>query len=236
MSETKPRGYFEQSSDLTNALILVAPLLVLYEVGLLLTNFQTLNGVDFGTILVHHYAGVRGLVVLNLVVLLGISIAAWVRRRERSLTARVVPLVMLESAFYALAAGVVVTALLQRLPLGGTPRDFTPLEGFFASLGAGVNEELFFRVGLYQTLALILARGKKERATACLVAAVISSVAFSAAHYMGGEKFTVYSFVDRFLFGLLFCGLFEWRGLAITVYTHAIFDIYVLVVLASVPR
>ncbi len=230
MSEAKPRGYFEQSSDLTNSLILVAPLVLLYELGLIITNFQSLNGVDFGTILVLRYGGFRGLIGFNLAILLGMSLAALLRRRERSFRAEIVPLVLIESTFYAFVAGIAVSVIVDALPLG-PPADFTPLQGFFASLGAGVNEELFFRVGLYQTLVLVLARGKKDRQAACLIAAVLSSVVFSGAHYLGGEKFAVASFLDRFLFGLLFCGLFEWRGFAITVYTHAIFDIYVLVVL-----
>ncbi len=235
MSESKPRGYFEQSSDLTNSLIMITPLLLLYEVGLLVTRFETLNGVDFATITVLHYGGFRGLIGFNVAVLAGISVAAAMRRREHALSPGILPRLLVESTFYAFASAFVVSAIVGALPLG-PPSGMTPIEGFFASLGAGVNEELFFRLFLYKTLAWVLARGKKENEVACIIAAILSSVAFSAAHYMGGESFRVVSFVDRFLFGLVFCALLEWRGLAVAVYTHAIFDIYVLVVLALISR
>ena len=235
MTESKPRGYLEQSRDMTNALILVVPLLALYELGLLLTNFQALNGVDFATIFILSHAGWKGLLVFNLGLLLAITVAAGARQREKAFTTGIVPLLLVESTFYALSLGVLINLILGRLPLGPSG-EMGPLTGFFASLGAGVNEELFFRLGLLQVLAWVLARGKKDRPAATAVAAILSSLAFSAAHYMGPEPFRVYSFLYRFLAGLIFAAIFLGRGFAVAVYTHAIYDIYVLVVLALIPR
>lgn len=227
----KPRGYLDQSSDLTNSLILVVPLLVLYEVGLVVTGFRALNGVDFATLLILKHAGGKGLLAFNLALLLGIGIAAAVRRKERSFRADMVPLLLLESTFYALSLGVLINLILGKLPLG-PPAAMTPFEGFFASLGAGVNEELFFRMGLLQALAWILARGKKDRPVATAIAAILSSLAFSAAHF----EFVPYVFLYRFLAGLIFSAIFLGRGFAVAVYAHAIYDIYVLVVLALIPH
>ena len=54
---------------------------------------------------------------------------------------------------------------------------------------------------------------------------------FSLAHYVGpgGDTFAIHSFLFRFLAGALFGIIFLGRGLAVAVYTHAIYDIYVLV-------
>jgi hypothetical protein len=228
---SKPRGYLDQSADLTNSLILVVPLLVLYEIGLVVTGFRALNGVDFATVFVLQRFGGRGLLAFNLVLLVGILGAATLRKREKAFRPDIVPFLLLESTFYALSLGILINLILGKLPLG-SPAAMTPFEGFFASLGAGVNEELFFRLGLLQVLAWILARGKKDRPVATAGAAILSSLAFSAAHM----EFATYVFLYRFLAGLIFAAIFLGRGFAVAVYTHAIYDIYVLVVLALVPH
>jgi hypothetical protein len=231
--EAKPRGYLEQSRNLTNSLILVAPVLVLYEAGLLLTDFEGLNGVDFITVLLLHYLHLRGLIAFDLIVLAGIAIAAHMRRKERSLSPDVIPIVVLESATYALTTGFVISFILRQVPLG-PPRSLGPVAATVASLGAGVNEEVFFRLCLLTAIAWTLEdKAGSRKALARFVAAVLSSLAFSAAHYVpGGDAFELYSFLYRFLAGMIFAGIFLGRGLAVAVYTHAIYDIFVLVLLA----
>ncbi|MEZ0229127.1 MAG: CPBP family intramembrane glutamic endopeptidase, partial [Planctomycetota bacterium] len=231
-SSSKPRGYLDQSADLTNSLILVVPLLVLYEIGLVVTGFRALNGVDFATVFILQRAGGKGLLAFNLVLLVGILAAATLRKREKAFRPDIVPFLLVESTFYALSLGVLINLVLHKVPGLGPPAQMSPVDGFFASLGAGVNEELFFRLGLLQLLAWVLARGKKDRPVATAVAAILSSLAFSAAHM----EFVPYVFLYRFLAGLIFSAIFLGRGFAVAVYTHAIYDIYVLVVLALVPH
>jgi membrane protease YdiL (CAAX protease family) len=64
-----------------------------------------------------------------------------------------------------------------------------------------------------------------------LVALLISSFLFSAIHYVGemADPFTVFSFVYRFLAGMLFAGLYAARSFAVAVWTHALYDVLVLV-------
>jgi hypothetical protein len=47
---------------------------------------------------------------------------------------------------------------------------------------------------------------------------------------IGGEPWKLGVFVYRFLCGLFFATLFQTRGFAVAVYTHALYDIYVLLV------
>ena len=100
------------------------------------------------------------------------------------------------------------------------------------SLGAGVHEELLFRLIMVGGGVWLLTRALGlRRWLAVGIAMVVSSVLFSAAHHViGGEPFRVGAFTYRLLCGLVFATLFQTRGFAVAVYTHALYDIYVLIV------
>jgi membrane protease YdiL (CAAX protease family) len=141
--------------------------------------------------------------------------------------------VLVESTVYALVLGSLILWIMRHIPgiQGGLQTGQEPLNVFdrvFVSLGAGVNEELVFRLGIYSGLAFAIGKFT-PKAPAVAAAVVISSVLFSLAHYAGPESFRVDSFVFRTLAGGLFCALFCVRGFAVAVYTHAIYDVYVLV-------
>jgi membrane protease YdiL (CAAX protease family) len=229
-----PRTYLEQTRDLLNSLLLVLPLLFVYEVGLLFTGGKTLNGVDFITIALDRQWGLQGILVFNAILLVAGGVGAIYLWKERNFTWKVVVGVLAESTVYALLLGTVILLIMDHLPLVSGAGLQTGPEALgigsriLLSLGAGVNEELVFRLGLYTTLAW--ACGKfTTKGPAVTLAVVISSVLFSLAHYAGPEQFQVFTFVYRALAGALFCLLFHARGFAIAVYTHAIYDIYVLV-------
>jgi membrane protease YdiL (CAAX protease family) len=69
------------------------------------------------------------------------------------------------------------------------------------------------------------------RVLAVVVAFVVSSVLFSLAHHVGpyGEPLDLGALTYRFLAGLVFASLFYFRSFAIAVYTHALYDIYVMI-------
>ncbi|RMG09429.1 MAG: CPBP family intramembrane metalloprotease [Planctomycetota bacterium] len=227
-----PASYFAQTRDLGNSLLLVLPLLLVYEVGLFLTRGKTINGVDFVTVVLLRQWGVRGLLVFNgLLFLAGVLGYLYARHKGR-FDPRVVVGVLLEATVYALLLGTVILFVMSYLPVPpGLQTGHAELGLFgrvFVSLGAGVNEELVFRLGLFSLLTWALGKFVPERAAA-LGAVVFSSFLFSLAHYAGPESFRLFSFIFRFLAGALFCLIFAVRGFAIAVYTHAIYDIYVLV-------
>ncbi len=98
--------------------------------------------------------------------------------------------------------------------------------------GAGIYEEVLFRlilVPLVVAAATLLALG---RPMAVAISVVVTSVLFSAAHYAGahGETFDTFSFCFRFLAGAFFAVLFVYRGFGIAAGTHALYDIFVGVV------
>ncbi len=221
------------AGDLRVSLVLVLPLLVAYQLGLLLIDFRTINGVDFLTRLLLPAVGLKGFVIFNLA-LIAVSIVTVSRLRqerdERPL-ALFAP-VVLESAVYAALLGTAILFVMRRAyVLGGAgAAGGDLLQAIVLSIGAGVNEELVFRLALLPATAYGLAGlfGFKD-GTAVAVAAVLTSALFSAAHYVGpfGDPFGIESFVYRFLAGLVFAALFRYRSLAVAVYTHAIYDVLV---------
>ena len=98
------------------------------------------------------------------------------------------------------------------------------------SIGAGLYEELIFRVVLVGGLILILNNFLGKRNLAYVIAAVIGAFVFSSVHYIGalGDPFTMASFTFRFLFWLVLYVIFLLRGFGVSAWTHAIYDILVV--------
>ena len=99
-------------------------------------------------------------------------------------------------------------------------------------VGAGIYEELLFRLLLYSGLLVILRWLGVSLLFAVLIAAAASSALFSAAHHIGpyGENFDNYVFLFRMLAGLYFALLYQLRGFGIAVGAHACYDVVVGVV------
>lgn len=105
------------------------------------------------------------------------------------------------------------------------------LQNIGLSLGAGFYEELFFRVILvFVLLQLVRLFGGNPKAPGSIaVVLLVSALLFSAVHYIGsmGDKLELYSFLYRFVMGLVFSLLLVLRRFAITAWTHALYDVYV---------
>lgn len=108
--------------------------------------------------------------------------------------------------------------------------------GLVMSFGAGFYEEIAFRVvgyGLGARLLLLLFPQPipfRRLLTYAGWAAVMSLV-FSGWHYVGayGDPFDARSFVFRAVCGLVFTVIYHLRGFAPAVWTHALYDAWVLV-------
>jgi len=75
----------------------------------------------------------------------------------------------------------------------------------------------------------MLQRSPISRGVALLLAIVLTSLLFSAAHYVGpsGAPLRWFRFVFRFVAGAFFATLFVYRGFGIAVGTHAGYDIVI---------
>lgn len=140
-----------------------------------------------------------------------------------------------ESVVYALVFGTVaatLTALLLHGPNGlmvpSGPRLALPTQ-LMVSLGAGIYEELLFRVVIVSALArLATAAFGWKPVPAGVFATLVGAFIFSAFHYIGplGDTLEVGSFVFRMVAGVLLSGLFLLRGFGIAAWTHALYDVF----------
>lgn len=233
------RGYLAASRDPFTSAVLLVPLFLFYQVGILATG-NLRNGVDFVTTTL--FTAVDGSIVaylaFNGVVLAGFAIALLALRTKGHFEPRIVPWMMLECTIYALLFGVVVVAMIRGLGLGGllgvglaadAPGTMGLLDKVVMSAGAGLYEEIVFRLVLMGGLFWL---GHKvmtmPRFVAAALALVISSVVFSAVHHIS-EPFTMSAFTFRLFAGAVFAGLYQARGLAVAAYTHAFYDVWVMV-------
>ncbi len=109
------------------------------------------------------------------------------------------------------------------------------LTGAIMSLGAGFYEELFFRLALYGVGAASLIFLFNITTTFAqfwlrVFWAVAAACVFSGWHYFGdlSETFALSTFAFRTVCGLVFTLIYQLRGFAPAVWTHALYDLWVL--------
>ena len=225
--------------NLLTSLILVFPLFLIYQVGVLFT-LPLLNGADFLTTLLFASLGLtlKGYLLFLASVVGVFALAVALLRRKQQFNGRVFLPVVLESTVYALTMGSFIVLLMTKV-LGFPPSLAVglPEQGLLTrlvmSLGAGVYEETVFRLGLLGgSIAAFEKLLGMSRWAAILGAFVFSSAVFSFAHYLPptGDAFSFGSFTFRVLAGVVFGALYKLRGFAVAVYTHAFYDIFVLVI------
>jgi len=226
------------------SLTLALPLLVAYEVLAFSLSHDEVTGVRNGAdVLLKSIflamGGRNGLVVFGALLVGGGAWLVWQDyRRSRNLDPRVFALMALESALYALAFGLVTSTLTGLLlpglsvPSAGSVGSWSLPTQLMISLGAGIYEELLFRVILVSGLAWMARGALGWSATASGVFAVLlGALIFSTFHYIGpyGDRLELGSFTFRAVAGVLFSGLYLQRGFGITAWTHALYDVFLAV-------
>ncbi len=235
----RPANYWQQSRRPLTSLFFVLPLLVLYEGGVLwLGPNGVRNGADLWMQRLLGFFGFGGFLLLPLLtiaILLG-----WhhTSRQPWRVSRGVLCGMAAESTVLAVLLLVFANVQARLLVLTGSPLpcqlgDGTSAVGFASHLvryfGAGIYEELLFRlilVPLVMATVGCLIAGRRMKVA---VALVLTSLLFSAAHYVGpqGDDYQLYSFVFRFIAGGFFAVLFVYRGFGIAAGTHALYDILV---------
>ncbi len=124
---------------------------------------------------------------------------------------------------------------LEPVPAAVSPTAFwgTPTARTVSYVGAGIYEEVLFRLlALPLTFVALRILLVPDR-WATVIAVLVTSVLFSLAHYVGpgADSFTYFSFIFRAVAGLFFAILFVLRGFGITVGAHALYDVLVGVLL-----
>ena len=136
-----------------------------------------------------------------------------------------------EAFAYSLVLGVALQYILRLSGLTTVGPGNGALQNFALSLGAGLFEEIIFRVLLLNLLFFLLSYVFKSKVTTAVISVLAASFLFSLSHYIGSmaDSWQLYSFMFRWIAGMIFTVLYFMRGFAITAYTHALYDIWVLV-------
>ncbi|MBN1855281.1 MAG: CPBP family intramembrane metalloprotease [Pirellulales bacterium] len=236
--------YLCQSRRPLVSLAFIAPLLLAYEVGILCDGVSMRNGADVWLRRLLDTFGFSGYFLLPFLTIA--MLIAWhhTTRQPWKFSSGLLGGMLIESSLFGLA--LVGVARLHGTMLASMGNSswgscFFPFgqsawnqaSQIVAFLGAGVYEEVLFRL-LLIPLAIWLIRiaGGSPRGQVA-GAIVATSLLFALAHYVGtyGDPLEWATFIFRFSAGLFFAGLFVWRGFGIAAGAHALYDIFVGVTL-----
>jgi hypothetical protein len=221
--------YWSISRTPLTSLVFSLPLVLAYEGGvLLLGRGSPRNGADVWLRTILDHLGFGQYFLLPALTIVGLLAWHFVEHDRWRWSAGV---------FVAMAGECVLWAA-GLIGIGQVQGRFWPMamaagEGFFARViaycGAGLYEEVLFRLLLLPAIVWLLLALGTGRGTAVMCAVIISSVLFSGAHYVGplGDDFDPYSFTFRFLAGVFFAVLFCVRGFGIAAGSHAAYDMLV---------
>src|SRR6266496_4681679 len=239
------RDYWRASRAPRYSLTFAFPLLVAYEALAFTLSHDAMIGVRNGAdvllkSLFLALGGRDGLIIFGVLLVGTGGVLVWRDRRSAGpVDGRVFAAMALESVVYALVFGLVVGRLTVLLLQGltfvvpalsiGRVSQLGLSTQLMISLGAGIYEELLFRVLMVGALAALARRGFGWGARAAGVfATLLGALIFAAFHYVGpyGDRLELASFTFRTIAGVLFSGMYLLRGFGITAWTHALYDVF----------
>jgi hypothetical protein len=236
-------GYGAATRHPLPCLLFLTPLLIGYEVGVGLVGGGRDSAVRNGADTWLHWGlaafGFPQVYWGPLLVAAFFLLWSWARRHDRP------------GDLFGICLGMALESLAFAIVLWGVNRSLAPMLGHLGIVlgpsatkektlsqvltyvGAGIYEEVLFRLLLFTVLLWVLRQALVGPLPAFAVAALGSALAFAAAHHVGphGEPFNRYVFFFRSLAGVYFTLLYSLRGFGVTVGTHACYDVLVGAVL-----
>ena len=125
---------------------------------------------------------------------------------------------------------IIMMSISENLLLSILERNIIP-EQFYLAIGAGIWEELLFRVGAIGfSLSFLTKVIGYSGFYSAFIAILLSALIFSLFHYLGpfGDNFAYKSFYLRTLAGIFLGSLYLFRGFGIIVYTHIFYDMTII--------
>ena len=231
---------------------LTLPIFLLYQLSVVFLPFQ--NGTDMVTGALLRASDGNKTTYLLATFAIGVIFAGAfaILGRGQAFRPRKFLQIGLEGVVYAILMRIVAGYVVGSIFAGPAPsiRDEGRFVGFIMSLGAGFYEELTFRVILYglgaKLLVWLVTKQKMEitgtattntkRFSFTTLGVMVGwaftcAVLFSAMHSIGpsSDAFAMPSFLFRLVLGLVLTLIFQTRGFAAAVWTHALYDVWVLV-------
>ncbi|HTV48676.1 MAG TPA: CPBP family intramembrane glutamic endopeptidase [Phycisphaerae bacterium] len=230
--------YFDHTHRPLQCLIFISPLLLIYQIGISIHPWTPradhLPNVIAFELILQFFAlfGAVG-VYLPLMCVVAILLGWHISRRDPW---RIEPGLYFgmagESFLWAIPMLLMAALVARGAPLSehsGGLHELSWQTRAVLSIGAGVYEELLFRLMLITFLNILLVDiFRLSLGKAIPLILIISAVLFSLYHYLGDEQFTWPTFIFRTVAGLYFAGLFIFRGFGIDVAAHSIYDLMVV--------
>ncbi len=220
------------------SLVFILPMLLLFEVY---TYLRTGGGSEGGSELVAEWLivstaniiGSGGFYfpgLLTIVILVGWHVAA---RHPWRFDPWVLPGMLGESLLWTVPLFVYNQVLQTALVAGSEEGGGRWLDQIVRSLGAGIYEELVFRLIAITILVIVFVDVlRMPRSMAALVIMLAAAALFAASHHypLGNEPFDRVRFFFRTGAGLYLAGLFVFRGFGVAAGTHALYNVIVVTV------
>lgn len=235
-----PQGYLHQSTRPLVSLVFILPMLALYEGGIIVLGPKAVhNGAAVWLQNALSAIGLGQYILLPLATC-GILLA-WhhLSKQPWKFSPWVLLGMLVESLLWAMLLVLVLrgyTAIAGPLKGATALADVTgqtaQILGYF---GAGIYEELLFRLILLSLIAAIVGAAGATKRASLITAILVSALIFAAAHYRifstSGREFALAAFIFLALCGIYFGGLFSLRGFGIAAGAHALYDIAVTLLL-----
>lgn len=244
---TRQVSYITATTRPLNCLVFLLPILLLHQIGILVFTSSSSAG---DTQVNAAMAMLRGLLSLfgygslyvpGLVVVIVLLVWHWANSYPWQVRARTILGMGIESFLFAWPIWVLCNLVLARSSPPAAAGIFMSVGqselGNTAGMavlmiGAGIYEELLFRLALISLVTVLLTQiGGLAKEYALIVAAIASALLFGIYHFHfmpDIDPFNWPLFTFYFLGGVYFTGLYVLRGFGITVGAHIVYDLIVL--------
>lgn len=218
-----------------NCLVFILPMLAFFQVGLFYHSTALAAPQDLGHIL--RFFGATAVYLPSLLIVAVLALQHVAHHDRLELQPRVLAGMAVESVLWAIPLVVLVQFIGQIAALaapaaGGAP-DWTFLEMLHLAIGAGIYEEFLFRLMFISLMLLLFVDVfALPKDIVAAVAIVVGAAAFSLYHFSldeitGSNPFPWGRFAFYMAAGLYLGLLFVFRGFAIAVGAHILYNSYV---------
>ncbi|MCF7922174.1 MAG: CPBP family intramembrane metalloprotease [Candidatus Marinimicrobia bacterium] len=227
------RQYLNSSKSLHYSLILTLPALAIYEIGVIIlfqdSFFELRNSGEVLLRSLFESLGLRHPLVIS-GILLGLFMMVMIRgykiEKKPGIHANYIVYMLLESMLWG---GFIFISLqfFTQLPLQMVSME-EKLSNINLAIGAGIFEELIFRMVVISSILIVLERGLAMGSRVSVPLAIFFSAIVFAGFHLFMEVYSFPIFSQRMFGGILLGSLFYARGYGISVYAHIIYNFLIL--------
>jgi len=237
-TRTARYDYWMETHQPLVCLAFVLPMLIWYDVSMILNPDAIRSGIDRLLQSILSPFGQASIGVMPLLCAGSLLLLHHRQTKQAAFHLRTILWIAVESIALATILFLACDAMLLCLngqrpqPLAGLATLFSDPQQYVKLLtcvGAGIHEEIVFRLLIFGSLYHWLRQSNDRHNVAMIVTSILVSILFATVHCdvinPEGYPFEVSTFLFRFLASIFLCVLFHFRGIAIAIGVHAVFDI-----------